>query len=188
MTRDILDSDTENAVDEPLIAPVDLVKLEFDDGTVLLHTGLGSLVWDGDTYTGAGGIGFIGTTDEDSELSRTPLEIGLRGLPTDLVAVALSQQYQGRPATVYRGYLNPETMQLVGDPFIRYRGRMDTMEIEQGEKLNITMSVENRFAAWDKPRVRRYNSADQQSRFPGDRGLEYAEQSTDKTIVWGAKG
>jgi hypothetical protein len=188
MTRDITDSNTENAVDDALIAPVDLIKLEFDAGDVLLHTGLGNLVWDGDTYTGAGGISSIGPTDEDSELSRTPLEIGIRGLPTDIVSVALSQHYQGRMATVWRGYLNPSTMQLVGDPFIRYRGRMDTMNIEQGGTLSISLSIENRFAAWDNPKVRRYNDADQQSRFTGDKGLAFAEQSTDKTIVWGAKG
>ena len=49
------------------------------------------------------------------------------------------------------------------------------------------LTVESRFAAWDRPLVRRYNNADQQTRYPGDKGLEFVEQTAEKQIVWGAK-
>lgn len=186
MTRSIA-SANETASQAPVIVPVFFVKLEFDSGDVLLHTGLGSITWGGDTYTGAGAIGKITPVDEDSELSRSTVQLTLRGLPTDIVSIVLGEYYQGRTATIYLGYLDQTTLALVADPLIVYRGRMDTATIEQGETLAVTLSVESRFSAWDKPLIRRYNHADQQSRYAGDRGLEFVEQTTEKELVWGQK-
>jgi hypothetical protein len=173
---------------DPAAEPVWFVKLAFDGGDLNLHTRLGPITWGGDTYTGAGDVGGIGVVDEDSELARSTLELSLRGLPTDLLSTVLNEHYQGRTATLYLGYLDPVTQQLVADPGIVYRGRMDYARPRQGETLSIALFVESRFAAWDRPNVRRYNHADQQARYPGDRGLEFVEQTTDLTIAWGLPG
>jgi hypothetical protein len=45
--------------------------------------------------------------------------------------------------------------------------------------------AENRLADLERPRVRRYNSGDQQLLFSGDKGLEFVEQMVDTSIVWG---
>ena len=161
------------------------MKLELDDGHVLVHSGLGDLTWGGDTYSGIGTLGSITGGLEDSELSRTPLTMTLSGISTELTSIVLGEHYQGRTATVYIGYLNLTTNVLADDPFIRYRGRIDSASLVGGKTRTITLTVESRFAAWDRPKVRRYNNADQQFRYPGDRGLEYIEQATEKTIVWG---
>ena len=184
MTRSI---STANAAasSAPVIAPVWFVKLAFDGGPLCLHTGLGTLSFGGDTYQGAGDIGGISTVEEDSELSRSTLTLSLRGLPLDIISIVLNEQYQGRAATVSLGYLDPATLQLVDTPLIVYRGRMDTAGTEQGETLTVALSVESRFAAWDRPLARRYNDADQRARYPGDRGLEYVEQTTEKLLIWG---
>ena len=76
-------------------------------------------------------------------------------------------------------------MQLVDDPAIYYKGRMDSPSISQDDTLEIVLTLENRFAAWDRPKIRRYNNADQQALYPGDKGLEFVEQATEKRIVWG---
>jgi len=186
MTRD-LNPATETASQADAIHPVLFVKLEFPDGDVLVHSEIGDLSFGGDTYTGVGLLGNVGTVEEDSELARTPLALTLSGIPTSMVSVVLNQQYQGRPATLSLGYLDLVTSQLVGDPVTLYRGRMDTVVVEQGESLSASLTVESRFAAWDRPNVRRYNDADQQGRYPGDLGLQFVEQSTDRQIVWGQK-
>lgn len=186
MTRQI-ESATETASETSAPLPVWFVKLEFDGGDVNLHTRLGDISWGGDTYVGAGGLGSIGAVDEESDLARSTLELQLRGLPTDILSAVANEHYQGRTATLYLGYLDATTNQLVDDPVVLYRGRMDACQIEQGETLTVTLSVESRFAAWDTPRVRRYNDGDQQSRFPGDKGMEFVEQTVGKQIVWGQK-
>jgi hypothetical protein len=186
MTRDI-SATNQTASAESAIHPVLFVELMFDDGAVRFHSEVGDIAWGGNTYTGAGRLGGISAVEEESELARSPLNLSLSGLPTDLLSVLLNQHYQGRQATVYLGYLNLTTNVLVDDPFILHRGRMDTPQFEQGETLAINLSVESRFAAWDRPVSRRFNNADQQSLYPGDRGLEFAEQSVERQIAWGTK-
>jgi hypothetical protein len=186
MTRNI-SADNQTASQASAIHPVLFVELMFDDGAVRFHSELGDITWGGNTFTGAGRLGSISAVEEESELSRSPLTMTLSGLPTDLLSVLLNQHYQGRQATVYLGYLDLTANQLVDDPFVLHRGRMDTPQVEQGETLSISLSVESRFAAWDRPVSRRYNNADQQSLYPGDRGLEFVESSVDRQIAWGTK-
>ena len=165
--------------------PVYFVKLAFDSGDVNFHSDVGEITWGGDTYTGAGRIGAITGIEETSDLSRTPISLTLSGLPTDLLSAVLSEHYQGRIATVYLGYLDMTTYQLVADPIILYRGLMDIPRVRQGETLSIALSVESRFAQWDRPVIRRYYNEDQRSRSSADTGLQNVEQSTEKQIVWG---
>jgi hypothetical protein len=184
LTRDI-DPATAAAAAAAAILPVAFLKAEFDGGNVCLHSRLGSIAFGGDTYAGVGTLGAIDTADEVSDLSMTSISLTLSGLPVDIISTLLNEQYQGRRATLSLGYLDATTRQLVGAPFILFRGIMDTADFDRGKTFAVTLSVGNRFAAWNQPKTRRYNNADQQSRYPSDRGLEFIEQTTNKTVVWG---
>lgn len=59
------------------------------------------------------------------------------------------------------------------------------MNTEVGDTATITLSAESRMVTWDRPRTRRYNNEDQQSRYPGDRGFEYVAQMVEKSLIWG---
>jgi hypothetical protein len=167
------------------IHPVIFVKLQFDGGNVNLHTELGDLTFNADTYTGIGKLGGIGAMDEVSDLSNTSVALTLSGIPNDLISILLEEQYQGRLATVFLGYLDLTSRTIVDTPVILYRGNIDKADFQIDKNCTITLSVQSRFAAWDKPLVRRFNNSDQQARFPGDKGLQFIEQTADKTIFWG---
>ncbi len=184
-SRDITGTTT-SAAQASTIHPVLFLKLEFDSGNVCLHSELGTIVWEGDTYTGVGKLGQVSPAEEVSDLSNSPINLTLSGLPNDLVSVAFNEQYQGRPATLFLGYLDLTTCALVDTPAILYKGLIDTADFDQGKTFSITVSVGSRFAAWDKPVIRRYNNATQQARFPGDTGMQYIEQTSNKTVIWGA--
>lgn len=187
MTKDI-DLDVITASSASAIFPVFFVSLGFDSGAVNLHTQLGDITVGATTYTGVGQIGGIGTITEDSELGRSPITLTMSGLPTDLLSLLFNEQYQGRLATVLLGYLDTAgSGQLLADPTIVYRGLMDSPVFQQDSSLAIALNVENRFAKWDTPLMRRYNNADQQARFPGDKGLEFVAQTTDIQIAWGTQ-
>lgn len=167
------------------IHPVIFVKLQFDGGNVNIHSELGDITYGGDTYNGIGKLGAVGGMEECSDLSRTPITLSLSGIPNDIISILLAEQYQGRLATVSLGYLDLTTRVLVDSPAVIYRGNIDTADFQIGKDSTITLSVESRFAAWDIPLTRRYNNSDQQLRYPGDRGLEFIEQTADKSIFWG---
>jgi hypothetical protein len=184
VTRD-LTTDTQNAAAADTIQPILLAKLEFDGGDLLAHTGLGDIAFAGDTYTGVGQFGGIDTAEENSDLSSSNLTLTPSNIPGTVGSIVLNEHYQGRRATVYLGYLDLTTCQLIADPTILHRGRIDNANIRRDQTFVVSLSVQNRFAAWDKPLVRRYNDATQQAEFPGDTGMQFIEQTVGKTIVWG---
>ena len=184
-SRDIT-TDTLAAATSPAIHPVLFVRLEFDGGDVNLHSEIGDIDFGGNTYTGVGVLGGITPADEVSDLSHSQIALTLSGLPLSIVSILFNEQYQGRAATVYLGYLDLTAHTLIDAPTVLYKGLIDTADFKKGKTFSITVTIGSRFAAWDKPQPVRYNNASQQARYPGDTGLQYIEQATYKTIIWGA--
>ena len=168
------------------IRPVIFLQMQFDDGNVNLHSELGTISFNGDTYIGVGTLGQISATNEVSDLSVGAMSLTLSGLPTSEISLFLTEQYQSRIATLFLGYLDLVKHTLVDTPTVIYRGLMDTADYSIDKTTTITISIGNRFAAWDTPNIRRYNNSFQQSLYPGDTGLQYIEQTTNKTIIWGS--
>ena len=168
-------------------APVLFLKLALDSGNILMHSNVGSITWGGDTYTGVGDLGEVSTIDETADLGRSTVEFKLSAIPAAIISTVLGQYYQGRTATLFLGFLNTTTNVLVDTPLTLFKGRIDTSKIMLGQEAVIVLTAESRFAAWDRPNTSRYNHADQRSRYTGDRGLEYAEQASEKQIAWGQK-
>ena len=73
----------------------------------------------------------------------------------------------------------------IGTPLKVFQGRMDITDIEIGETIGVTISLESRLVDWERPRVRRFTDQDQKRAFPGDRGLEYVQAVSDMELVWG---
>lgn len=174
----------QTALAEGTIRPVTLVRLDFASGIVAVHSGLGELAWNGDTYLGVGDLGRIDPIKESTDLRPYGVSMTLSGIPGEKISLALSEHYQGRDARIYLGLLDAGH-RLIADPTLIWQGRMDVMPIEMGETATITVTGEGRMADWHRPRVRRYNNEDQQARFPGDKGLEFVTAMVDKPIIWG---
>lgn len=187
--RDITAANT-SAAAERVVRPVLFVELEIEDGSptdfVRATNAPFDIAWGGRTFKGVGNFGSVSTVDETSQPEATGVELTLNGIETSLVSIALDRHIQGDRATVFMGFMDDGHV-LVDDPFIVFRGRMDVMRITVGESATIRLSVESVFADWDRPRVRRYNNADQQQKFPADKFFEFAEQTVDKDIVWPAR-
>jgi hypothetical protein len=76
-------------------------------------------------------------------------------------------------------------MQIAGEPVLVFTGRMDEPVVTVGRTADIQLALENRFADWDRPRLRMYTDADQQARHPGDKFFEYVAAMESTSIVWG---
>ena len=167
-----------------VVRPVILARLDFASGSVRACSAPFNVGHEGETYTGVGNLGAISTVPEGAELQSYAVELTLSGIPSDLVTLALADQYQGREARLFLALLD-EGHRLIGVPMLVFRGQMDTLDIELGKTATLTLIVQNRLADWERPRLRRYTHEDQQSEFPGDRGFEFVPQMAEKSIYWG---
>jgi hypothetical protein len=171
-------------LEDPVMSPFLAVELLFDSGAVRLWTGLTPLVVGGVTYTGAGSLLAVSAVEETSEIAARGANMTLSGIPSEIISLALNEDYQGRTAKIYFGLLNvtsgaPEMCEI-------FSGLMDQMNIEDtGTTLTVELTVENRLIDLERARIRRYTSEDQKRVYPDDLGLDFVNDLQDKEIIWG---
>lgn len=180
-----LDETSASETEKEVVRPILLAYLDFLSGTTRLWSGIGDIVWDSATWKGIGTLGKISTIEETLELRATGMTMQLSGVKAENISLVVAEPIQGRKAKVYLGFLN-ENYALLTDPILIFDGRMDMVEIvDGGPTATITLMVENRLRDLERARTRRYTDADQQARYPNDRGLEYVPSLQEIDIPWG---
>tara|TARA_R110002096_G_scaffold60356_6_gene150538 strand:- start:466 stop:1020 length:555 start_codon:yes stop_codon:yes gene_type:complete len=180
MSRDLTPT-TITAIEQPEVFPFFAVELQLDGNIVRMWTGQGTLtLGDGSEWVGLGQLLSISAIEETSEMAVKGASIGLSGIPSSLLSLALSEPYQGRVAKIYFGINGENVFNEL------FSGYMDQMNIEEsGETCTITMAVENKLIDLERARVARFTSGYQKSLYPNDLGLDFIEDLQDKKIPWG---
>lgn len=190
MTR-LIHDDTATAARQPVVRLVAAVELDFAGGMVRACSAPFSLSFDGDgdgiasEFFGVGNLGRISFVQEAAELQAYQTVVSLSSVPSEMLAIALGEHYQGRPGKIWLLLVDSDDRSIVGDPILVFQGRIDTMDIERGATGEIDVTLINALADWERPRGGRFNDATHQSRWPGDKFFEFVEQSVEKQIVWG---
>ncbi len=172
------------AVGQEVVQRTVAIALDFPSGVVRVNGSPADIAFGGDTYIGVGGLGSISAVRESNELRAYDLTLGLSGVPSDSVALALTEAYQGRAGTVWEVLLQDGV--VVADPVIAFRGRMDQMNVSTGQTSAVTVKLINRLADWERPKIRRYTNEEQDRRFPGDGFFRFVPATVEKEIVFPA--
>jgi hypothetical protein len=169
------------------LSPILLASFSFST-PVRLWSGYGTITVGSVTYLGSGSLGTISPVEETTDLAARGINFQLSGVPTALVAVALSENYQGKACSVLFGALDA-TGALVSSPVTIFAGRMDVMSInDDGQNATIIMTAENKLVDFRRPREVRYTHEEQQNLYPvspPDLGLEFVTAIQEKQIYWG---
>ncbi|KKM65703.1 hypothetical protein LCGC14_1488610 [marine sediment metagenome] len=167
------------------LTPITLLKFEFDSGDLNLWDGVGDLSWSGDTYTGAGNLLAISPITETEKIVANGVEFTLSGMPSSIISTALSEDYQGRPISMWRGAFDSNRT-IVADPVPIFSGNMDVMTItESGDTATVSVVAESQMRALTRPSTRKWTSMDQKAIWPSDKGFDEVPQIQDDPVVWG---
>ncbi len=173
------------AADGEVIRDFNLLELQFSTSTVRLWNGFGDLQWNNETWTGAGNLLGISQIQESTGVEALGIRVELSGVNQAIVTLAVNEDYQGRPATLYLGQFD-EDGDIIPDPVPIFGGYMDVMTIESaGEASTISIAIENKMIAFERPYVRRYTDEDQKIEHPTDKGFEFVAAIQDLELVWG---
>ena len=168
------------------LQPFLLFQGEFVSGTLRCWSGMGDLVWDGQTWTGTGTLLSISAVTETADVNANGVTASLTGMPSSLISLALNDCEQGAAGYVYLGFLSSGA--VVSEPVLLFEGRLDIPAIdEQGETCVVSISYESRLIDLERTRESRYTDQDQQREFAGDVGCEFVAGLQDKVITWGKK-
>jgi len=186
MSRD-LTSGMQSAATADLVRPFYLVDLNFTSGSIYLWSGHGDLIWNSNTYLGAGDLLSISSFEEKTDLGAVGASLTLTGVKTSLVQKARDEDYQGRSVVIRLGAFDA-TASIINDPVTIFSGFMDVMTISEGADYStITVAIENKLLQLEKTKERRYTDGDQKLDFPNDYSFEFVAKIQEKEIVWGRK-
>lgn len=180
MTRSV-SAAIKTALAQDEVAPYFAVEFLFDSGPLRLWSGYGERLIDGKTYTGGGHLLAVSGLDEVRDLEAKSATVSLSGVASEITALALSEQAQGRPARILFGVEGAP-----GDAVVAFSGLVDTIPVEDdGDTATVTVNLESKLATLERPRMRRYTHESQQSLHPGDTFFSFVADLQDKEIVWG---
>ena len=203
-TRDISGA-VAGLLDDDVVYPFFAVQLYFDTSPLRIWTGTGTLVYEGESYTGTGTLLNVSSIEETSEIAVRGATLTLSGMPSEVISLALQEPYQGRVCKIYFGMFSKGAILSENSAYILqedgsktllelqetgltevFSGYMDEMNIEEGADYGtIELKVENKLIDLERARVRRFSSGYQKSVYPGDKGFDFVEDLQDKDIVWG---
>jgi hypothetical protein len=193
-TRD-LTSGMATAVQAGTVYPAILYEGEFDDGAggsafLRLWTGLGTLSWNGQSWTGAGSLIGFSSVEESTELRANAFEAWLTGASNAVIAAALVSRRKNRSGKLWLALFNAGNLTTpIADPYLLKQGRFDAAPIaDSGATAKVTVRYEDRLAALAVPRERRYTKQDQALRVAGDLGFDYVETLQDAQFIIGPSG
>ena len=194
-----IDSTALDILYSPAYAEAYLVDLYFADGTYRLTTWAIDLTRPSPegldkTYTALGsqlGISQI-TASEDAGPGQVTLSIPLA---PGMLAATLGnvESYRGRRARIRYQVMHPETLQPVGAPIPLYVGEMQPVKVPRTSPSGLGGPVGGRIemqlirAGTSNARRQdgaRLTDAQQQQRYPGDRGLEYVQALVRGETPW----
>ena len=180
-----------NAIVDQVVRPLLACELEFSTGTLRFWNGYGDLTMtaggSSNTFTGLGDLMGVSAIAESDQIEAIGASLSLTGIKSSFISTALTGNYTNRNASIFLGVFDT-SKSVIADVYTLFKGKMDIMKIDEGsESATITLNLENRLIALDRPLNRRFTHEDQQERFSGDLGLEFVPDLQDKEIIWGKK-
>ena len=174
-----------------------LLDLEGSTGTLRFTTWATSVDSGGNSYIAAGNLIEVVpfTESENTTTARLVLRFSLVNAAMLSLAIVDPDIYRGRPVRLALQLFDADG-RPVGAAVPRWAGYMDKMAIsrEKGQVNggNISGKIELQCSRGGLARARNYDglrltSAQQQQRFPGDKGLDYVPNLIEQPSLWLSK-
>lgn len=192
MSLRTLDVDTAAALEARFGAPRWLVELAFESGTSRFWNGMGTLSALGHDWVGTGRLATLQPIAEAQGTVAGGISMTLAIVPTveipdapdAFLDIVLTENFQGRPGTVYQAMLDPVTLALKGTPFQRFRGYLDVAEdSELPGAAVLRLTMESRMIDLEVARKRTYTPEDQKAVYPGDTFFDEVASLQNREII-----
>jgi len=156
--------------------PVNITDCSFD----LTSSVSGSSV----TYSASDFIMGVSNHTEETDITKSSVNINLSGADQTFISVVLNENVINDSVTIFRGLLADDNT-LIADPFLLYKGNIESFEIQEGEKdSTVGLSIVSHWADFEKKNGRKTNNVSQQRFFSTDVGMDFSSQ-TVQDIKWG---
>lgn len=156
------------------------VEMDWPNGWVRVHSGVGERIYNGETYLGIGELGSIGNIKEDGNSSANRLKLTLSILDQSLLADIFNNDPNGRDCFIHLVAFDENRQILEGYDYF-YDGEMVDVDIKRGKPAKglparITVTCSDWYERWSTaPESARTTDAAQQHLYPGDKFFDQIE-------------
>lgn len=182
---------TQAALDAGRIIERGLILFDFSEGLYGFWDGAGPLVYNGVTYTGAGGLIEVETIDQGSGLDAIGVTVRLTSVPNsdlspDVLATIENYTYHQRPCSIMAAFINPDNYTIMSVETI-YNGYIDQVVHDTNIEGNayIEGRLESRFRDHQRKGYRVRSDLDQKRIDGSDTGLRHVTTVATETILFG---
>lgn len=156
---------------------------ENGSGDLYAWSGMHDLVYDGQTWKGAGHLLGMGTIDRGDALSFRTQQFTLRGLSPQVLE-ELDQSVRARVARLWLAARN-RYGEVIADPLLVADMIQDTLgwELEDGNTVKLTLTCFESLKHLGRATGRKWSHESQQERFPGDVGFKYLQVNARTGLV-----
>lgn len=141
----------------------------------------------GNDWLGAGTFGSVEKVTDAPGDSQS-LRFALSGIPSDAIALALSESVRGAACELSLALLDPSSKAIV-DVLPLFTGSIDQMPISYGAQTSsISVTAVHRGETFSRPKPLRNTDADQQKLYPGDTSRRFVVSQSQVQDVWPAAG
>jgi hypothetical protein len=147
----------------------------------------------GTTWTAVGGLFEFEPITESTDLNAAQVKLKLSGVDQTMIGLVLNNGYVGRSCQIWLGHRDPDTLVLVSNPVLLFRGYQNggwSIEEERSDgggpqTANVSLRAIDRLSDLEQRRGIQTNTTSHQAFSPGDRFFEFVPQLLGKSIKWG---
>ena len=124
--------------------------------------------------------------EEDANFQIGEVSVTLSGVNSAAIALLLSNPYLDRTVKIWRGLFDTE-FNVVGEPVLIFDGRISGASVADDPvegKSTVNVTVSSQWVDFERRNGTKTNDAEQQFRYPGDKGMEFAAAAI-RNIAWG---
>lgn len=158
-------------------------QIDHPDGFVYLWTGIGSIVWEGNTYIGKGRLASIGQISNSRELNIDQRVMRLAAVnPEDLTL--LTGAVRNRTATIYIGAV--ENGVVVADPYLLEEITMDSQSFPVDDSGMVAVQITGFAGIWTLERALSiaWTTEEAIKEYPDETGFDLIPSLIDKDTSW----
>ncbi len=172
------------AIEASHVALAFFVQVDTTSGPVYAWTGVGSIVWNGQTWQGLGALLAITPIGELSAVRATAVTISLSGVSSVWRALVLESLQRYQAIKVWLGCV--QSGAIVADPVLLRSAFLDTAGIAANDAntISINLTALGRASAFTRANERRFTDQDQRGEYPGDGGFGMVARIQNATVIW----
>lgn len=161
-----------------------LTLIEHPSGDAYFWTGVGSLDWNGFTWTGAGTLGTVTPVKHTNDLAIQEITFSLTGADPAIVA-SLDDNVRNLSGIVWLACLD-EHGKVVADPYQLLDSQLDyqSSSIDDSGVATISITARSGFYTLDRALDAVWSSADQKGTYPTDSGMDMISLLQNQDVLW----